>query len=680
VSARLDRLVTAFAALFLAGFGLLPLANWIPGGLSVPWYNEVAADLLNGALIALGLGVVLAIVLGKLRAPRLGASQIAPITDLDSRKLVAISLVAFLVYGWVARLAFSAKPLLIDEIVQVFQARILAGGHFSLPAAAHQEFFSSFHVVEQGGRVYGQFPMGGPALLALGTPFGAEWLVDPLFGALAVLGFGALVRRIEPRRSVALGATLLFALAPFAVFMSGSHMNHVTALSGIVLGMWGLSRASGDAARFRDGVLSGLGFGLAASIRPIDALAFGLPAGLWLLARAIRQRRTAVLLGAGLGIALPVLLLAWANLRTTGAPLLFGYTVLWGRAHDLGFHATPWGPLHTPARGVELVNLYFLRLQSYLFEAAGPSLLPATAAFALTRRLTPFDRYLLAASALLVGCYFAYWHDGFYLGPRFMYPLLPLFALWTARFPAAIREWSSGVRGGGQASRVREVLVRSSLWAVGIAAVLGLATSVPIRVRQYRSGLLSLRFDADRAAAAAGVRGALVLVRESWGAELVARLWALGVSRPDADALYRAADPCRLELSLGALERGSIRGAAAVAALAPLRADSTHLVSAPELTFDPSLRLTRGAQYPPNCLAKLAANRGGFTLFPPLLLARRWGNVYARDLGARDSLLLRDFPGRPLYLLRPASGAVGAEPVFYPLRSDSLLEAWRAGR
>jgi hypothetical protein len=36
-----------------------------------------------------------------------------------------------------------------------------------------------------------------------------------------VLGFDALVSRIEPRRGVALGATLL-ALAPFAVFMSGS--------------------------------------------------------------------------------------------------------------------------------------------------------------------------------------------------------------------------------------------------------------------------------------------------------------------------------------------------------------------------------------------------------------------------------------------------------------------------
>jgi hypothetical protein len=222
-------------------------------------------------------------------------------------------------------------------------------------------------------------------------------------------------------------------------------------------------------------------------------------------------------------------------------------------------------------------------------------------------------------------------------------------------------------------------MARAGLWAMVVAAGLGIATALPLRLRQYRSGLLSLRWDPDRAAGRAGVRNALVFVRESWGAELVARMWALGVSRPDADALYRAADPCRLELALSSLERDYVRGPAATAALAGLRADSTRLMSAPELTGDPSLRLTPGAAYAPVCQAKLAANRSGFTLFPPLLLARG-SNVFARDLGARDSLLLAEHPERPVYLLKPASGAVGAAPLFYPLRKDSLWQAWRGGR
>ena len=110
-----------------------------------------------------------------------------------------------------------------------------------------------------------------------------------------------------------------------------------------------------------------------------------------------------------------------------------------------------------------------------------------------------------------------------------------------------------------------------------------------------------------------------------------------------------------------------------------LAAGETRLVNAESVTGDPSLRLTPGIHYPARCIAKIEANRSGFTLFPPLLLARRFGNVYARDLGPRDSLLIVEYPDRPLYLLKPASGRVGAEPEFRPLRRDSLRAAWRKG-
>lgn len=667
---RLDRApALAFAAL-IAGLGFLPLANWIPGGLAAPWYGAVAANLLNGLTIAAGGGIVLAILSRKI--PVLWREgRLAPVRRSAELHWAAwtavIGLMAFALYAFVARELFAGRPLLIDEIIQVFQGRLLASGRLWIPAAPHQEFFSSFTLVEQAGRVYGQFPMGGPAMLALGSLAGTEWLVNPVFAGLAVLAFGALLARSEPHAGIRLGALLLFALAPFAVFMSGSHMNHVTALFWITLGMLGLARAaSPDRGRFHDGVLAGLGFGFAATIRPVDAMAFAAPAALWLLARAVRERRVAPLLGSGLGLALPLALLLWANLETTGAPLRFGYSVLWGSAQDLGFHTTPWGPVHTPARGLELLNLYFLRLQTYFLEAAVPSLVALTAAIALARRLSAFDRYLLGASTLLIALYAAYWHDGFYLGPRFMYPLLPLLALWTARLLPTVR----AAAGSG-------LLLRSVTYAAVIALGLGLFTSVPGRARQYGHGMISMRWDADRAAAEAGVRNALVLVRESWGAELMARMWGLGITRPDAEAIYRGADPCALDSALAALETTSLPVAAATLRLLPLLADSGRLVYAESLTGDPSLRLTPGVPYPRRCISKIEANRSGFTLFPPLLLARGSGNVYARDLGARDSLLLAEHPDRPVYLLKPPTGAEGSPPQFLPLRRDSLLAAWR---
>jgi len=581
--------------------------------------------------------------------------------------ILGIAGAALVVYAWSAWFVLSGRPLLIDEIVQVWQARLLVHGRLWTPAAPHPEFFSSLHIVEQAGRVYGQFPIGGPAMLALGSLVRAEWLVDPFFGALGVAGFGLLVRRVEPRPLVALGATLLFALAPFAVFMSGSHMNHVTTLCWLVWGSLLLVRATGDQGTPAAGVLCGLFLGLAATIRPIDGMGFALPAAGWLLIDAVRRRRIGPLLGAGAGILVPLLLLGWANRAMTGSPFQFGYSVLWGPGHGLGFHVPPWGEPHTPLRGLQLINLYLLRLQTYLFESGIPSLIPAAVALALTRRLGRFDRYLLAASALVAGLYFAYWHDGFYLGPRFLYPLLPVLALWSARSIGAIRD----LAGAGT------IPTRAALFTSVAAVGLSLGVGIPGRLDQYRAGMLSLRWDADRAAAAAGVQDATVLVRESWGAELIARLWALGITRPQADAVYRTVDPCRLDSAITSLEGRRLRAEDAMQPLAPLQADSARLVSSPGLTGDPSLRVEVGAHYTAYCVGKLRQNQDGFTLFAPLLLAGAGGNLFARDLGARDSLLVLARAGRPVYLLKPEGGGVGAAPVFRPMRLDSLLKAWR---
>jgi hypothetical protein len=303
------------------------------------------------------------------------------------------------------------------------------------------------HLVDHEGRRFGQFPIGGPAMLSLGALVRLEWLVGPLFGAASAMLAWRLFRRIEPRPGVALAAALLFALAPFTVFMAGSHMNHVTTLTWLLVAMLGLARVtSATTPRWSDGLLCGLGLGVAATIRPMDAMAFALPAAGWLAWQAVSTRRLGPFLASGVGVAVPIGLLLLANTGTTGHPLSFGYTVMWGSAHDPGFHATPWGEVHTPLQGLELISLYFLRLQQYFLEAPLPGLLPAAIALIVARSLTAFDRYLVVAGGLLVGLYFAYWHDGYFLGPRFMYPLVPFLALSTARLLPALRRYIRAAR------------------------------------------------------------------------------------------------------------------------------------------------------------------------------------------------------------------------------------------
>lgn len=620
-------------------------------------------------MIAIGGGIVYAIAARRFPVWRDGLLQplLEWIDRRPTRAIMVISLTAFGVYSAVSLAVFNARPLLIDEIVQLLQARIFSEGRLARPAAAQPEFFSTLHVIDSAGLFFSQFPAGGPAMYLPGWIIGAPWLTNPICGALSVATFARYVRQTERERTVALGAVILFAFAPFMVFMSASHMNHVPTLMWTMLAIVALATIASSAnARWGWAFLLGLGFGCAAAIRPVDALAFALPAGAWLLIRGVRLRQWRELAASALGIALPVSVLLWVNSRTTGSPLLFGYELLWGASHGLGFHRAPWGLAHTPARGVELINLYFLRLQNYLYEAPIPSLLPAIGSLGLAKRFSAHDRYLFASAAILIVLYFAYWHDGFYLGPRFFFPLLPVLALWTARLPALVR------------ARFGRALAYRAVWGtVAICAVLALGVSIPLRARQYANGLLTMRWDADRAADRAGVRNALVLVRESWGSQLVARLWALGVSRSDAELLYRHIDSCQLDSTLHGLEERRPERAEVLALLASFLRDSSSVVASP-FSPDTTERFRRAVVYTRRCLARIDEDRSGFTVMPPLLLARRTDVLYARDLHARDSLLLAAHPDLAVYLLAPRGTAEGTPPEFIRVTRDSLFKTWRA--
>lgn len=660
----------AVAAVLALG-SLLPLANWIPGGSQVLWWTTPIESWAYGTLTAVLIAIVLAIVWRRGGLP--WRSDLW--ADLGRRadahpvaSSAALGAVALVVYAAVSTWIFDRRPLLIDEIIQLYQARIFAGGALWLPASGLPEFFGAMHLVETATRVYGQFPPGAPAMLLPGVPFGTEWLMVPLFAAVSAALWPVVLRRAEAEPGVRLGAALLFAFTPFTVFLSGSYMNHVTVLTWILFALAALALVTeaGDGRRPGWAFVGGLGFGVAATIRPLDAFAFAVPAAVWYLGRALRDRRRWIEALAALGgVVLPMSAMFWVNEVTNGSPFRFGYQVLWGNAHDLGFHPAPWGPDHTPARGLELVNLYLLRLQTYFLETPFPALLPLIGAVALyPLRLGVFDRILATGGLLMAGMYFAYWHDGFYLGPRFFFPLAPLLALWTARFPGLVRRrW-----GDGQ-------IYRTAILTLIVGALFAAGNGIPVRARQYANGLLTMRWNADSAVAAAGLGHALVLVRESWGSQLAVRLWARGLNRADAERLYANVDACRLEESLTALERAGIAGEGARTRLWPMLRDSA-LLDPMLFSQDRSERWQPGISYTSRCASRLWDDKRGFTLYTPLINARAPGVVFARDLHERNAVLLDRYPGRTLWLLKPATDSVGAEPRFHPVDRDSMVRAW----
>ncbi len=652
-------MVTRLIAVALLLASLLPLANWIPGGESDSLYGARLSDWVLGLGLCAGLGVLTWFVSRNAGAPTRSLPRTID-APRERRAAALISVVALITYAAIARTVFSGRPLLIDEIVQLLQAQDLSGFRLTHPIEGAKEFFSIMHEVDFGDRAYGQYPIGGPAMLTLGVWLGAPWLVGPVAGMLCVWMFWLLLRELEPHASGQwrLGATALFAATPFAAFMFGSHMNHATTLLWLLAATCALVRAVRPNASLGWGISTGLALGVAATVRPLDAVAFALPAAAWLLWRArVGGRPLAILLLSGVGVAVPMSLLFWANFATTGDPFTFGYDLLWGPGHSVGFHATPWGVAHTPARGVELIALYLTRLNTYLFELPFPSLLIPVLGFWFSRaRLAALDRYLLCTAGLVAVGYWAYWHDGFFLGPRFVFAWLPVLILWTAR---GVRSLTSEFeRHPGVGRGVRAALMGGAAYAVFSLAM--------VRVPTYHNGLVSMRIDPN-AAEDAGVRNALVLVQESWGAELVVRMWARGVPRPESEMLYRSIDACVLEESLGGLEQAGVRDGAAVAALQALRVDSARLVAS-DLSPDFTERRLPGLRYTARCISRLEDDRSGYLLYAPWRIVQD-GNVYARWLPGREAEIARAFPGRAVYRLRRSGSSVDAPLLWEALDS-----------
>src|SRR5688500_536104 len=185
----LDPLALA-AAVAIAVLGFLPLLNWLTGGHHAPWYGPVAATWVTGSALAIGLGLVLGIVSGRMPAlwhTGLGSRFATTLDRSPALMLVGLALVSIVVYAIIAHLVFAAKPLLVDEIFQLWQARVFGEGRLTRPVASPPVFFSGLHLLEAGGRSCAHFPPGPSARLMNGALLGAPWLLLPIAGGLAVL-------------------------------------------------------------------------------------------------------------------------------------------------------------------------------------------------------------------------------------------------------------------------------------------------------------------------------------------------------------------------------------------------------------------------------------------------------------------------------------------------------------
>jgi hypothetical protein len=598
-----------------------------------------------------------------------------------ARGLAALAAVAFLSQSIVALAVFDGLPLHVDALTQAVQAWIFAQGRLRMEVPG-EEYVGSLLTVHEDGQMYSSLPPGWSALLAVGRLLGAQWLVGVLAGTTTVVAGTLLGRRLvgSARGGLAVGAML--ALSPWLLLNAGSQMNHVGVLA-LVTVAWALCARIFDsptALPTRSTTLAagvtGVILGLAAAIRPLDAAAAALPVAVLVVGRALtrveepRSRHRSEAMGFVLGIGLGGLPLLVYNYLQHGGALTFGYDVLWGPVHGLGFHEAPWGPRHTVGRGLMLSNAYLMGLQEALFESPVPLLLLVALWLGIEDSKSPTLRAMLATSGLLLLGYFAYWHDGRYLGPRFLLPALPLVVIGLARVPAVLE----AVVAPGS-SHLRRWLTHYIV--VGVVA--GCVYGAPRRLEETRRTEPMRRIDVARAIATSGPADALVLVSSSWASQLRARAWALGIPHYEAEWLFARIDHCAAEHTI---ERLQLEGADPDRVARNLLALTIDSLS---LRFDPQREysLRRVDSLSLGCRARRAYDeQGTFSILPFLAAQGVRGNVFVRDLLEWNGEILGQNPTKPVFVARPTrepDGTVGVR--FDPAPRDSLAhaaEAWHA--
>ena len=662
VSRSGDGAARAFAALtvFLVLIAFLPWAAWLGAARpdEVTAYADTVWDWIRWLAIVVPFAVLLAH-LGGRRVDALLERWLSRIADVSDRVFACTLGALFAAVALVlSGVLFSRNPHLVDSIAQLFQARIFGEGSLTAPAPEEMEFFGASHLVQHNGRWFSQYPPGHPALLTLGLFSGVPWIVNPLFAAGTLLLVYAIGRRLLGPGSAKL-AGVLYLFSPFVLFMSASYMNHVTTGFFLALALYAALRTAHGGGGVGWPLTVGLALGAAAMIRPLESAAWAAVLGLWMLMR--RGWQPAFIAGGACLVGVAALLTY--NGLTTGHPLRFGYTLLWGPGHGLGFHTDPWGEPFTPVKSFANTALDLQRLNVFLFGWPFPSLIFVFVALVLAAADRRWRESSGTLAALLLAApiaYFFYWHRDNYLGPRFLYPsLIPVLLLTVigiAGLDTRLDRWRSAFR------------------LTLLAGLLtGVALNLPRSAGVVAGRMPGMKLHPEVEAKRLGVSEAVVLVKVGWGNRLMACLWGWGVSASEAERTYRVVDGCRLQ---GALDEADSlasagRDSAEVrhALIRRLREwRDMQLPVIQDVLPDPTVRVDTTAAFPQRCYQQVQWDRTGFTLYGTLVWRNdpwlRDGIIYARDLGPRrNGRLMMRYPDRDYYVYAPLSAAAGARPV-----------------
>ena len=404
----------------------------------------------------------------------------------------------------IADVVLDRIPHVEDSIAQLFQAKIFRTGRLWAPLPPHKEFFDYINVINDE-KWYSQYAPGHPLLLTLGLFAGVPWLIGPILGTLSLLLFFLLIKKAYGDRQMLYLSCALMLLSPFFLFMSSNHMNHSSTTFCILAFVLAYLRMFSSRSPL-PGIIAGLALGYVLNIRPLDAVAIGIPFAGHLLycthrSREVPIRNEGCFLSAFLLMAGMLLLY---NYLTNGDPLLFGYQKHY---HTLGFLGNAQlGPPHTLKGGIVNTSNNLIALNQYLFEWPLPSLVFIFIFFALPVKKSRWEYLFLAACLSIIGGYFFYWYQDLCYGPRFYYSLLPFMIIFTARGFLALPHWLSG-RGFDPRRAVACLYL-----PLFVFFLYTLSVSLPLLVKKYSSDYWWVTDKIHRTVAAQGITNAIVFI------------------------------------------------------------------------------------------------------------------------------------------------------------------------
>jgi hypothetical protein len=366
------------------------------------------------------------------------------------RRAIILTIAFFAIALYQLRIAADGCWWSPDEAVYLFQGKVFASGMVTAPIPPEPEAFRIPMVLDHEGKRFGKYYPGYPLLLAVGEKLGVPWLLNPLLGALTILGTFLLGRALWGSLAGALAAVLI-ACSPLHRAMSTTYLSHVPCGFLMLASVLLLLRAR-TGMNWAWGVASGFLCGWAVAARPYSGLLLFLPvAGVFLvMLRSCSGRALRIGLAFGLG-ALPwvAAILLW-NRHLTGNAFASAYTIL-KPSDRLGFHEIPRVPgyptdYYSPAVAWQTT----LRQLRSLGETFLPLPFSGLILFGLPllfwRSLGVRAVGLWGAMAVLIAGHFFYAGSvglsTIILGPRYYSEALPAMVLLVATPLAGIAAWN----------------------------------------------------------------------------------------------------------------------------------------------------------------------------------------------------------------------------------------------